>query len=221
MRNWLFIVCMFPLAVFGQDSISHWRLGGALQSGTFGRWTQLKSGPPEIKERLDEAERNGSAWGARFITQYQLKSSSRLEASLGVSQGFYRVDTIAEAEMYDVRYRYTFIDIPIGIAGTWANLGKWSIEGNIGIVGSVLMSQRTSYLFIGLADGDVWEEPNLRRFLPGVYGEVAFRKEIYSGSYLSFGARIHQMILPTVNGPLQRYLYQGTVNIAYVRAFGK
>jgi hypothetical protein len=220
MKNWWVIVCLMPLSFFGQDSTSKWLMGASAQVGVLGRWTRLETGPEALKERIDESEQWGSAWALRAVAEYTSGKRWSFQTGFGMSSGFYGIDTIAEAGMYDVRYRYTFMDVPIGISSHWLSLGKWTMRGEAGLVASMLIRQRTHYLFIGLADGDDWEEPNLHQFYPGVYGEIAFRKEIYDRTFLSFGVRMQQLLLPTSSDPLQRYLYQGGLNITFVRRIG-
>lgn len=159
----------------------------------------------DLKATFDSLETPiiGKRFGLCF--GYGLSPKFSIESGLGYSQYGYNIDTLLEANLTNLKYRFSFIEIPILFNYHILNLGKWKLNTTLGWRNCFMIS--SDFFYQSLEDRkqqkqDEASEKNRFQLMPQI--GIGFSKTLINKYILQLNTNHSFSITPMTKGEFQR-----------------
>ena len=109
----LIIISFYSLHLDAQDSISHWSIGA--QGSIFYSYRSIKSSQElaEMKTLFDSLETSILGHQIGGAIRYTINNNFDISSGITYQRSGYNIDTLMEASIANMKFRYSFIKIPI------------------------------------------------------------------------------------------------------------
>ncbi len=220
MKKLIFIFLLFPCLSYSQDSTLRWSAGLAANANVSFRWLATPDDLNDMKELFDSHEQPKLGYTIGGILGYTINSKNAIQTQIGFSNKGYVIDTLLEANMYDIVYNYNYIEIPIKYIRKFGMGEKFHPFASIGVNTDLFLYQKTTYRQFGLSGLNSFSDKNsISKLILGATFSFGFQKIIQSKYILQLETSICQWVSPASQNPGARYLNSYGFSIAFLRKF--
>ena len=221
MKKILCILLLLPLFTKAQDSTSHVFYGGISYSNDLSyRLSKADGDIDYLKQEFDSLESSRYGFSAGVFAGYTINSALSVRAGLHFSRYGFAIDTLEEAGFTNMKFNYSYVELPIRISHVFKLQSKVQPIVSLGLYAGYLLQQKTTHFATGepqritYEDGQALSSINL-----GVIGAVGFQKNIAPNYRIQLEGAFRQSFTPVGDTPLKRYLFSTGVNFSIVRMF--
>lgn len=220
MKKILYVLILFPLFSYGQDSTLHRALGISFSNDLCYRLTSAENELTETKKNFDSLEvaRYGYTFGV--FGGYNVSPNFSVQAGLNFSRRGYAIDTLEEAGLVNMKFSYSFIEVPLRVRYVLRTQRKIQPVVTLGFNTGFLLRNKTFYNEIGIAGRKTYQDG--QKMIPinfGIVASLGFQKNIWPNYIFQLDGVYRQSITPLSDTPLKRHLFSAGVNLSLMRLF--
>jgi len=192
-----------------QDSLKHkLSIGLRIEGSRAFRSLTSTSELEQMKILFDSLET--PILGQRYEASIGYSSSHKISFHSGISftQLGFNIDSLKEANLFDVKFRYRLIEVPFTASIIVANLSSWNINAQLGIRTAFIVNSQFSFK----SNSDRKQQrvdDKSDKISPMVMPllVINFSKMIENNYQINFGLNHTQSITPLSKGSLHRRLF--------------
>ncbi|MFY7972177.1 MAG: porin family protein [Flavobacteriales bacterium] len=197
---------MIGQGLMAQDSLSQrFYVGLNIEFNRAYRSIQCSDDLTDLKTTFDSLETPmiGKRFGLSF--GYGLSPKASIESGLMYSQYGYNIDTLQEANLNNIKYRFTYIEIPVLVNYRLFNLGNWQMNTTLGWRNCLMI--RSEIFYQSIEDRqqqkqDEATEKNRFQLMPQV--GIGFSKTLMNSYILKLNANHSFSVTPMTEGDFKR-----------------
>lgn len=209
-----------PLFVQGQDSTSKYLIGLSFSNDFCSRISSADASTEELKNNFDSLESPCYGFTTGMFFEYPLKKNFSLEGGIYYSNRGYRIDSLLELEITDLKFNFRYIELPIRVHYFFNSKSNWKPFVSMGVFTSYLINQKSTYNRIGLAnDTEYKSDENLQNFNFGISTAIGFERKMVSDYALRIEGIYRQSITSISDTPLKRHLNSLGINLSLLKSF--
>jgi hypothetical protein len=195
--------CVFANA---QDTLSKWTLGAV--GGLNRSYIQIKSsGEPNTAEIWNSFEE--PSWGGYVGVRvsYFIQPKMELISGLNFADRGYRIDTLQEAGLHNIKFQYRFLEIPVALNYGFNLNNKNQVITSLGIAARMLVSDKMLYeKFNQTAVYEMSDIQAENTINTNVTASLGLRRLITETFNLDVYIQGNRALSPLGDGPVSRYL---------------
>lgn len=151
-----FITCLAVLIVsshttVAQDTLSRWSLGGLVVVNYSYRALRSTAEFEQMKEFYDSLETGIFAYHLGGAVEYRINNKFNLFSALCYNKMGYNIDTLSEASIANMKFRYGFLRLPLRVS---YQLREGKVNRpyiSLGVAGNYCIQEKTTYTQFGRA----------------------------------------------------------------------
>lgn len=218
MRLILFIVSLLPLNLIAQDTLSHFSLGASIEGDWCDRRSTIDGDQQFLKSQYDSLETGRIRGGLGFCLQYRMNNNLSIQSGVNYIMRGYRIDTISESELTNLRYNFNYIELPVYLNLKFRNEKKIQPMLFIGASFRYLVHMQTKFYQMGINTEKVdAENDDILPFAVNACVGIGFSKNIYDRTRLQIAGLFNQSITAITESPYKRLLNSAGIQIAITR----
>lgn len=218
MRLILFIVSLLPLNLIAQDTLSHFSLGATIEGDWCDRRSTIDGDQQFLKSQYDSLETGRIRGGLGFCLQYRMNNNLSIQSGVNYIMRGYRIDTISESELTNLRYNFNYIELPVYLNLKFRNEKKIQPMLFIGVSFRYLVHMQTKFYQMGINTEKVdAENDDILPFAVNACVGIGFSKNIYDRTRLQIAGLFNQSITAITESPYKRFLNSAGIQIAITR----
>jgi hypothetical protein len=208
----LLLVCFYSIYLGAQDSTSHWSIGA--QGSIFYSYRSLESSQElaEMKTLFDSLETSILGHQIGGIIRYTINNKFDISSGITYQRSGYNIDTLMEASIANMKFRYSFIKIPIRLHYNfrYGKINRPFIAA--GITTNYCVADKTTFTEFGRATIIELEKPKITgNIINEISLTMGLMKTITPKTRLHIAIDGAYSLQPLENGELTRRLWNAGV----------
>lgn len=214
--SFLFLACQ---VVSAQDTLGSWSFG--IAGGVDRCYRSLNVESDESAKSLwDSLESPVLRATAGVRISYYLRSSLQVVSGMYFTEKGYRIDTLEEAGLHQLAYRYRFLELPLGFIFSQKVNAKNDILFGSSFSARILLSDPVYYQKLGqTAEFEMVSTQENNRLNLNVSAMLGVRRHITNTATLDLFLSGNQSVTALADGVALRYLNSVGIHIVLARRF--
>jgi hypothetical protein len=205
-----FIFCfllLIPAAMNAQDSTSKVMWGVAYSNDMCYRLSKADAGFDDFKSEFDSLESAKYGYSVGLTFNYAVRSNWTIQSGLNFSEKGYRIDTLKEASLTNMKFHFRYIELPVQVGHVFKSKRTIKPCASFGVYVGYLLSQKTHYTPIGeISSSFLDNSSSLSKVNLGLVTTCGIQTNIQSTYLFKVEAMYKQSLLSLSDGPFNRYL---------------
>lgn len=221
MKAIIILITFIPLFARSQDTTSHFSAGVFASADLCYRRSVAEDGFELMKAEFDSLELFRVGYSAGLALNYDLRENLFLASGIQFSDRGYRIDTLKESRISDIRYHYQQVEVPVRIGLRFNYKGRTKPFVSVGLVLGGIIGQKTTMNRMGEAD-DIEHnglDQSVNRFQTGILFTAGIQKEFYHNYVVRIEAMGRQSINSVSNTNLNRMLNSVGTGLTFLHHF--
>jgi hypothetical protein len=216
----IFLGVLVAVPFFGQTDSSKWALGFQVDLHRSNCSLHADDEYEALHNELDSLEKGMNNLSYGLEANYKIKSGLQLTLGLQLNTMGHRVDTLLDAQIYDVQYAYRYLSVPVGIQVEIPKYKKITPLLGLQVAPGKLIQQTWSYRAFDNSAKNVKETETALNDM-NFYASLQAGVRISLHPHYSFKAAAfyRRNLLSLSDGPIERYYQNMGIQVALYRHF--